>query len=175
MDSIDTPALLLLDLPPAALAGIDLLSFTVTPRFRGVKNLPPGFHFAFVGTSTAFSERHGLWFRVPGRASSDGQHLFITKWEASTETLKAETDETERLRWRANLGSIWKEGLTPYRQTSTDAHMEAGEEEINDWPALTSAITASVSHVHQSAGTSDMLLYPRLCLFDICVLQRRES
>ncbi|KAL9529518.1 hypothetical protein SMMN14_06495 [Sphaerulina musiva] len=144
MGSIDTPALLLLDLPPAALAGIDLLSFTVTPRFRGVKNLPPGFHFAFVGTSTAFSERHGLWFRVPGRASSDGQHLFITKWEASTETLKAETDETERLRWRANLGSIWKEGLTPYRQTSTDAHMEAGEEEINDWPALTSAITASV-------------------------------
>lgn len=34
-----------------------------------------------------------------------------------------------------------KEGLAPYRQTSTDS---SGEEDINDWPALTSAVTASV-------------------------------
>ena len=105
MESANTPALLLLDLPPSALAGIDLLAFTVTPRFRGVKDLPPGLHFAFAGTSTAFSERHGLWFRVPS-GTPDGPPLFVTKWKAATEMLEAEVDETERLRWRANLGSV---------------------------------------------------------------------
>ncbi|USW55453.1 Putative A1 cistron-splicing factor, AAR2, AAR2 domain superfamily [Septoria linicola] len=142
MESADSPVLLLLDLPPSALGGIDLLSFTVTPRFRGVKDLPPGLHFSFAGTSTAFSERHGIWFRVPG-ASSSSDHLFITRWDAAAEMLKAETDDAEKLRWKANLGSIWKEGLTPYRQTSTDAKEDA-QEEISDWPALISAITPSV-------------------------------
>jgi A1 cistron-splicing factor AAR2 len=51
METADSAALLLLDLPQGALAGIDILSFTTTPRFQGVKNIPDGFHFAFVGES----------------------------------------------------------------------------------------------------------------------------
>ncbi|KAF2210263.1 hypothetical protein CERZMDRAFT_45774 [Cercospora zeae-maydis SCOH1-5] len=143
MEIANAPALLLVDLPPFALAGIDLLSFTVTPRFRGVKDLPTGFHFAFCGTSTAFSERHGLWFYVPGGSFSQGAPLYIAKWDAGNEMLGAVTDETDRLRWRANLGSIWKEGLTPFRQTSTKNTVSTGGE-INDWPMLTSAISASL-------------------------------
>ncbi|EME41307.1 hypothetical protein DOTSEDRAFT_176371 [Dothistroma septosporum NZE10] len=147
METAKTAALLLLDLPRSALAGIDLLAFTVTPRFRGVKDLPTGFHFAFAGTTSAFSERHGLWFRIPNRAESHGNPLFVTKWIAATETLVAETDNTEQLRWRANLGSIWREGLTPYRQTTsktTDTADADEKEELNDWPALTSAITEAL-------------------------------
>ncbi|KAF2167051.1 hypothetical protein M409DRAFT_66140 [Zasmidium cellare ATCC 36951] len=150
MESANTPALLLLDLPASALGGIDLLSFTVTPRFRGVKDLPSGFHFAFAGTSTAFSERHGLWFRIPSKSASDGNPLFIARWNAATETLEAETDEAERLRWRANLGSIWREGLTPYRQTTSKSKAseadkdENEEEEVHDWPSLTSAISEAL-------------------------------
>ncbi|KXS94812.1 hypothetical protein AC578_6439 [Pseudocercospora eumusae] len=144
METADTPALLLLDLPPSALAGIDLLSFTVTPRFRGVKDLPPGFHFTFAGTSAAFSERHGLWFRIPGRTESRATPLFVAKWDAKEETLVAESDDAEKLRWRANLGSIWREGLTPYRQTSNTTSQGEAEEEVIDWPTLTSSITSAL-------------------------------
>ncbi|KAK4619852.1 A1 cistron-splicing factor aar2 [Fulvia fulva] len=147
METANSPALLLLDLPKSALAGIDLLAFTVTPRFHGVKDLPPGFHFAFAGTTSAFSERHGLWFRIPSKAESRDTPLFVTKWDVSTEALKAETDDAERLRWRANLGSIWREGLTPYRQTTSKtaaADDDDEEEELNDWPTLTSAITGAL-------------------------------
>lgn len=108
-------AVLLLDLPPAALAGIDLLSFTTTPRFRGVKDLPPGLHFVFTGSSTAFSVRHGIWFRV-----QDRHQLTITRWQQPDEILAIDVNETERLRWRANIGEIWEKGLTPYRQSSAN-------------------------------------------------------
>lgn len=140
METASSAALLLLDLPPSALAGIDLLSFTVTPRFRGVKDLPSGYHFAFAGTTTAFSERHGLWFYTAG-AQAPEIPLFITKWDQSSETLNAEIDDAEKLRWRANLGTFWREGLTPYRQSSSSGESDAAEE-LHDWPALTSEIKA---------------------------------
>lgn len=143
MESADTPAILLLDLPESALAGIDLLSFTTTPRFRGVKNLPPGLHFAFVGSSTAFSERHGVWFLVLAMGKDHkSPGLIVTKWDPSTETLITEKNKTEVLRWRANLGSIWREGLTPYRQAAPKARDDEGEEDSSDWPTLTANITS---------------------------------
>lgn len=167
MATANSPALLLLDLPASALAGIDLLSFTVTPRFRGVKDLPSGFHFAFAGTSTAFSERHGLWFRISTKGQSDGTPLFVAKWNTASETLVAETDEAERLKWRANLGTFWREGLTPYRQTTSKSTLpeadEDDEEEVNDWPSLTSAISEALlsritggdsSHWHLTSASS---------------------
>lgn len=144
METAETPALLILDLPPAALVGIDLLSFTSSSRFRGIKNLPSGFHFAFVGSSTAFSERHGIWFAVPSRTTSANPPLVITKWDAATEALVLVTDDAETLRHRANLGSIWREGLAPYRQqapTSTDSTPQI---ETSDWPSLTSSITPAL-------------------------------
>lgn len=142
MDTADTPAVLLLDLPASAFAGIDLLSFTTTSRFRGVKNLPNGIHFAYAGTSTAFSERHGVWFTIN---EAEAQHpLFITKWDPKSETLIAETSEAELLRWRANLGSIWREGLTPYRQSASTITSDELQEEVIEWPRLTSKITPAL-------------------------------
>ncbi|KAK5169425.1 uncharacterized protein LTR77_005401 [Saxophila tyrrhenica] len=141
METADSAALLLLDLPQAALAGIDLLSFTTTPRFRGVKNIPPSFHFAFVGTSTAFSERHGVWIKI---TSSSTPPLIIAKWDAATESLSLGEDEAEVLRWRANLGSIWREGLTPYRQVATKGAAAEPDEDSSDWDILTSRITETL-------------------------------
>ncbi|KAK4553545.1 hypothetical protein LTR86_009341 [Recurvomyces mirabilis] len=137
-------ALLLLDLPDKALAGIDLLSFTTTPRFRGVKRLPPGLHFTFVGSSTAFSERHGIWFRIKQDANTSGMPIFIARWDSSTETLQAVTDQAEQLRWRANLGSIWHEGLTSFRQTTTKNTEDESLEELIDWSKLTGHISDKV-------------------------------
>jgi len=138
MQVADAHTVLLLDLPQSALAGIDLLSFTTTPRFQGVKNLPPDLHFVFVGSSTAFSERHGLWFPV---VEKDGPSLFVTKWDSTAETLIAETDKAEILRWRGNLGGIWQQGLTPYRQAAPRSNEDQEVEETGDWNTLTDSIT----------------------------------
>lgn len=150
METASTPAILILDLPQAALAGIDLLSFTVTPRFRGVKNLPSGLHFVFTGSSTAFSVRHGLWFRISRNDQSNPQ-LLITRWHTDTEVLAVEQNDTEKLRWRANIGEFWREGLTPYRQSSSkDAAGGDVQEESGDWPQLTAYITdALLSRITQ--------------------------
>ena len=141
MDTANTAAVLLLNLPQAALAGIDLLSFTTTPRFRGVKDLPFGFHFAFAGISTVFSERHGIWFRI---SRAKDAPLVIIKWQPGAENLATETDEAEVLRWRANLGSIWREGLTPYRQSASEPSDSEEAEATDDWPSLTSRISAEL-------------------------------
>lgn len=137
--------ILLLGLPPNALAGIDLLSFTTSPRFRGVKNVPPGLHFIFAASSSALSVRNGAWFYVtPGVGSPQ---VFVKKWDDSTEDLVAETSQAEVLRHKGNLGSIWKDGLTPYRQTVQEGDSGAEEgwsEESTDWSRLTSQVTPTI-------------------------------
>lgn len=136
---------LLLNLPPKALAGIDLLSFTTSPRFHGVKNVPPGLHFVFTASNATLSIRHGAWFYVsPGSGSPQ---VFVKKWDDKTEDLVAETSQAEVLRWKANLGSIWKDNLTPYRQTVQEGDSGAEEswsEESTDWAQLTSRITPTL-------------------------------
>jgi A1 cistron-splicing factor AAR2 len=130
--------LLLLDLPPQALAGINLLSFTTTPRFKGIKHLPAGLHFIFASSSTALSIRHGAWIRV---SSTEDLQLFVKRWDASKEELITVEDKAEVLKWKANLGSIWREGLTPYRQSAGEG---SGEEETQDWSELTSQTSDAV-------------------------------
>jgi A1 cistron-splicing factor AAR2 len=177
METTDSPAVLLLDLPHPALAGINLLSFTTTPRFRGVKSLPPGLHFAFAGTSTTFSERHGVWFSID---SSSAHNLVVLKWSCASESLEMETDRAEILRWRGNLGSLWREGLTPYRQTASKT-IEGDEEEITDWPTLTSSIypplLSRISGWRLSSGSSsrrDLETIPGLSLDDLNLQADKE-
>ncbi|KAF2745092.1 hypothetical protein M011DRAFT_460295 [Sporormia fimetaria CBS 119925] len=142
---MQTHCVLLLDLPSSALAGIDLLSFTTTPRFRGVKNLPPGLHFVFASSDAAVSVRYGAWFYVsPGTGSPQ---IFIKKWDPAVEDLVAEKSQEQVLRWKANLGSLWKENLTPYRQSvpsSDTGEKDNAVEESTDWADLTSRINASL-------------------------------
>lgn len=139
METANAPAVLLRDLPLNALGGIDLLSFTTSPKFSGVKNLPPGIHFAFAGATSALSLRHGIWFYIP-ESSPAAPSLIITKWDSSTESLVPETDPATITRLRANIGSLWKERLTPYRQSaSDDKQVETGK-----WKPLSDAIDARV-------------------------------
>ncbi|KAK8195077.1 A1 cistron-splicing factor [Phyllosticta capitalensis] len=130
---------LLLNLPPRALGGINLLSFTTTDRFKGIKELPSGWHFVFTSSTSSLSVRHGSWFRVNNLPNSPPE-VFIKKWDAAAEELVAETDASEVLRWRANLGAVWREGLTPYRQ-SASKDGEEQEERETDWRNLTNCMT----------------------------------
>ncbi|KAF2487948.1 AAR2 protein-domain-containing protein [Neohortaea acidophila] len=140
MESSEAPVVLMLGLPEGALGGIDLLSFTTTPRFRGVKGISTGLHFAFASPTTAFSERHGIWFDITNNGNPPD--VIVTQWDAASEALVRITDETEILRQRANLGSIWN-GLTPYRQEV--AKTEGDDVEVSsDWSTLTASITPTL-------------------------------
>ncbi|KAL9092608.1 MAG: hypothetical protein Q9165_004412 [Trypethelium subeluteriae] len=122
------------------MGGIDLLSFTTTTRFQGIKGIPPGFHFIFTSPTTALSVRHGAWFHVGG-PSSPLSNFWVKKWDPSREELVSEDDQASILRWRANIGSIWKR-LTPYRQSASGPQEEI--EISKAWTDLTSHITFSL-------------------------------
>ncbi|KAI4718004.1 hypothetical protein E4T48_05762 [Aureobasidium sp. EXF-10727] len=140
MDAI-TPTILLLNLPPSALGGMDLLSFTTTPKFQGIKNIPPGLHFVFVGSNSTLSVRHGVWIKV-NAPSSGPPDFFIRKWDTSSEELLPETDVTTLLQQRANLGRVWRDNLTPYRQSASQDSVAS--EESNRWVQLTDCISVSL-------------------------------
>jgi A1 cistron-splicing factor AAR2 len=140
MDAI-TPTILLLNLPPSALGGMDLLSFTTTPKFQGIKNIPAGLHFVFVGSTSTLSVRHGIWIKV-NESSSGPPDFFIRKWDTSSEELLPENDVTTLLQQRANLGRIWRDHLTPYRQSATQDSVAT--EESNRWVQMTDCITEAL-------------------------------
>ncbi|KAL9105873.1 MAG: hypothetical protein Q9227_009036 [Pyrenula ochraceoflavens] len=126
--------IILLDLPPKAFCGIDLLSFTSSPNFRGIKNIPAGFHFLFTGTDASLSIRQGRWV---GFANTEPSVL-VFKWNATEECLIPVDNPEEVLRWKANLGSIWETGLMTYTQSAEDSEASMG-----DWQSLTSRISGT--------------------------------
>ncbi|CAG8890850.1 unnamed protein product [Penicillium egyptiacum] len=138
-----TPTILLPDLPPKTLVGIDLITFTSTPNFHGIRDISPGWHFLYTGATETLSLRSGAWFYIGdittvGKGSNGtaliaqrrnknetqtalGAEIYIWKWDANTEslvTLDSESDSArqESMRYKANLGSVWQSGgLFKYR------------------------------------------------------------
>ncbi|CAG7957003.1 unnamed protein product [Penicillium nalgiovense] len=138
-----TPTILLPDLPPKTLVGIDLITFTSTPNFHGIRDLFPGWHFLYTGATETLSLRSGAWFYIgeittAGKGSNDtalvaqgrskngtqtaqGPETYVWKWDANTESLVALDSESdsarqESMRYKANLGSVWQSGgLFKYR------------------------------------------------------------
>lgn len=108
--------------------------------------MPSGFHFLFTGSTSSLSVRHGAWINVKStglQRNVGPPDLFIKKWDAASESLLPETDVAQTLHWRANIGSVWKEGLTPYRQNANDASSKP-EYESNDWRQLTDCISEAM-------------------------------
>lgn len=144
MDEIPENAIvLLLDLPPSAFCGIDLLSFTSSVRFKGIKGLPTGWHFLFTGVNSSLSLRHGVWFFVEKQNTYQlAPQLFVFRWNAQREELCREQDQSEVSRWRANLGSLWRQNLSPYRQSVESSHQSDQEngEKGCEWSRLTDCI-----------------------------------
>lgn len=115
--------LLLRDLPTGSFVGIDLASFTSTPRFLGVQLIPPGLHFVYCSPSDA-SLRHGFWFfAAPGS-------VLAKKWEAQRETLVDSDD--------VHVSAGDDTMLTPYRQRDSP---EGGV-----WRDLSRHISTEVLH-----------------------------
>ena len=128
-----TAAVLLLDLPPGILCGIDLLSFTTTAQFRGIKNIPPGWHFIFTSETTSLSIRDGFWFHIPS-SNTNSTPLIVRGWDASAGSLFPCSDPDS---FRVRLPLLWDKNLSPYRQSAgKEAKAESG-----DWAALTEHVS----------------------------------
>ncbi|KAJ5502422.1 A1 cistron-splicing factor AAR2 [Penicillium fimorum] len=138
-----TPTILLPNLPPKTLVGIDLITFTSTPNFHGIRDLSPGWHFLYTGATETLSLRSGAWFYIgdistAGKGNNDTAlvaqsrnknqtqnaprpEIYIWKWSTDTESLVAldsesDSDRQESMRYKANLGSVWQSGgLFKYR------------------------------------------------------------
>ncbi|KAJ6172539.1 hypothetical protein N7470_001606 [Penicillium chermesinum] len=165
-----SPTILLPDLPLKTLVGIDLITFTSTSNFHGIKDLPSGWHFLYSGTTESLSLRSGAWFYIgdisaAGTEQSDSALIYIWKWSAETESLAtlrgdSDADRQEAMRYKANLSSIWQRGgLFRYRSrvsapwranqrgseqagvAEAEEDSEAEEQGRKDWRQLTSRIS----------------------------------
>ncbi|KAL2815332.1 A1 cistron-splicing factor [Aspergillus granulosus] len=159
---IPTPTLLTPHLPPKTLVGIDLITFTSTPNFHGIRDIPGGWHFLYTGTTEGLSLRCGGWFHIDenGGAQKDngagGPQVLIWRWNSDTEALEPinGTGEgyQEAMRYRANLGELWRSGgLFGYRsrvpargvrQAADEEEEEEEEEGRREWRALTDRLSA---------------------------------
>lgn len=136
--------LILLDLPAAALCGIDLLSFTTTPQYRGIRSIPSGVHLLFVSPSTELAIRHGAWFWVDDN-SNGNPRVLVKKWDTVSEVLLEEKSDNVVSSLRSQLPAIWKANLTPYRQNAAAAADNADfSSERGDWPLLTDSMSKAL-------------------------------
>lgn len=126
-------AALLLDLPAGILCGIDLLSFTTSAQFRGIKDIPPGWHFIFTSETSSLSIRDGFWFHVPDRSSSPNP-LVVRRWNPSLGFLEP-CDDVESC--RSQVRDLWEKNLSPYRQSAA----QEKQSKEGDWAGLTQHIT----------------------------------
>lgn len=131
-----SPTILIPHLPAKTLVGIDLVTFTSTPNFHGIRDLPNGWHFLYTGTTESLSLRSGGWFYVGDISVFDESHngtivtassrslgsdIFVWKWNSETESLEllrasSDADRQEAMRHKANLGAVWQRGgLFRYR------------------------------------------------------------
>lgn len=153
-----SPTLLISNLPPKTLVGIDLLSFTSTPNFHGIKDIPPGAHFVYTGTTESFSLRSGEWFIVAGgRKPENTLDIRLREWNTDHETL-ALVDESQdegkqrAMQQRANLSRIWASGGLLAYQTRLEEKKDGGsrsKEDVispgrGDWESLTNHISPYV-------------------------------
>lgn len=150
-----SPTLLLPHLPPKTLVGVDLITFTSTANFHGIRDLPSGWHFLYTGTTESLSLRCGAWFHVgdislAGEGSGDtalvvaqgqnaGPEIHIWRWNPENESLvslkrDSDSDRQDAMRYKANLAAIWQSGgLFRYRSRVAPSMLStrAGEKQAD--------------------------------------------
>ncbi|KAL4927588.1 AAR2 splicing factor family protein [Aspergillus undulatus] len=116
-----TPTLLTPLLPPKTLVGIDLITFTSTPNFHGIRDLPGGWHFLYTGTTEGLSLRLGGWFytsKDSRPSNSNEPDVLVWRWDDTIESLEplGPNQNSEGMRYKANIGGVWGSGgLFGYR------------------------------------------------------------
>ncbi|KAL9637606.1 MAG: hypothetical protein Q9204_001812 [Flavoplaca sp. TL-2023a] len=151
MSDVPTSTLILLNLPPSILCGINLLTFNTTPTFLGIKNLPAGFHFLFTSPSASLSLRDGFWFHIP--ATSTSPTTVLRKWSPEDERLIPcpESEGQAFVKGKGGWKEVYEKHLTPYRQSAGVASNNNDAPAANPqddregaWESITSRITPTI-------------------------------
>jgi A1 cistron-splicing factor AAR2 len=76
------------DIPVGSLFGYDTRSLEITQKgqFEGVKNIPPGAHFIWGGSSKS-SLRNGFWLMSLKKASDQYGEIIVKRWDSYVEIL----------------------------------------------------------------------------------------
>lgn len=122
--------LLLLDVPPHTLVGIDTQMFSVGPAFKGIKMIPPGPHFLYYSPSN----REGNEFSpiIGFFVDASPSEVTVRQWDQQEERLvKLSEDEEERYS-QAVKSLEFDRQLGPYTLS-----------QYGDWKRLSNYITKS--------------------------------
>jgi A1 cistron-splicing factor AAR2 len=77
------------DVPAGSLFGYDTRCLEITQKgqFEGIKNIPPGAHFIWGGSSKS-SLRSGFWFMSSKKASDQYGEIIVKRWDRYGEVLE---------------------------------------------------------------------------------------
>ncbi|RDW90723.1 AAR2 splicing factor family protein [Aspergillus mulundensis] len=154
-----TPTLLTPHLPPKTLVGIDLITFTSTPNFHGIRDLPPGWHFLYTGTTEGLSLRVGGWFYIDASGTGNAQDILVWRWNDNIEALEplGAQHAGEGMRLRANIGGVWGlGGLWAYRSRVPAAAVAAAEGALQkSGPGASRAGAGSIDEEEEEEGRAE--------------------
>lgn len=120
-------------LPLGSEFGIDMNVYSVGPKFRGVKMIPPGIHFVYF-SSLSEHDRHSLSPRSGFFKFFAEKEMCVRKWDSLSEDLDTVVvSQEEEQRYRDNLIGSLDQFLAPYDFSTYEK-----------WSGLTDHITPEV-------------------------------
>ncbi|PNT60535.1 hypothetical protein BRADI_5g01220v3 [Brachypodium distachyon] len=138
--------LLLLDVPQHTVFGIDTQVFSVGPKFKGIKMVPPGPHFVYYCSPS----RHGNEFAptVGFFLTTHTSEVIVRKWHAQEERLVTLSEEEEIRYSEAVKRFEFDDQLGPYNLDS-----------FGDWKQLSSYLSPSVIERIEPIGGEITIAY----------------
>ncbi|PMD43329.1 hypothetical protein L207DRAFT_423347 [Hyaloscypha variabilis F] len=135
------------DIPAGSLFGYDMrcLKITQKEQFEGIKNLPPGAHFIWGGSSKS-SLRSGFWLMSSKKASDQYGEIIVKRWDRYGEVLEEEVSAAEIRIQRKGLpefeNRLQSYDLSSSRgsESQTIDHVTAADE----WRQLTSCMKGAL-------------------------------
>lgn len=146
---MDGASFLFIGLPPKTFVGINLLSFDSSSQFRGVSNIPLGFHFVYAGSDASLALRHGKWISASRKRS-----VFTFSWNPTDEALDLLSPSQQDTQLITPLEASGQ-GLIDYndlQEASSDVldnqNLQAGQKkggsDTDDWFRLASHVSSAV-------------------------------
>uniref|UniRef100_A0A1A9W9Q2 Protein AAR2 homolog n=1 Tax=Glossina brevipalpis TaxID=37001 RepID=A0A1A9W9Q2_9MUSC len=134
--------LIITGVPIRTLFGIDLSTYAIADNFRGVKMIPPGFHYVWCAATGPYGDSAP---RVGFAHYFKAREILVKEWDTSREELRERQivdPQLEKQRIREHLKDLDR-FLAPY-----DLHS------LKDWVKLTSTISEEVlNKCNPSLGT----------------------
>lgn len=88
-----------LQAPPGLTFGIDFSAWTIGPRFKGLKLIPPGLHYVYWQAPPSAGSAAKSDTSIPQQGFFKffaGRQVLLSRWDASIESFKTEKEMTRQ-------------------------------------------------------------------------------